>query len=242
MGAELQLRTVPMPVRALVLVAALATLAACGQRNALTDPPRNLGDFALGINVAVADKVQKVPISRDATPEAWEAAMEKAVADRLGRHQGSKLYNIGVVVEAYALAPPGIPIVAAPKSILVVSAVIFDDASQTLLNPDGKGRQFTVFERGSKETFIGSGLTQTAEQQMANLSAQAALAIEDWLYDNRDWFGVKVRRSRAAPPPTVVSAAPLPAVPAPAALPPPAAAGTVAGGAAPPLPLPPPAN
>jgi hypothetical protein len=41
-------------------------LAACG-RNDLEDPPVPLGDFALGLNIAVADNAQKVPISRDAT-------------------------------------------------------------------------------------------------------------------------------------------------------------------------------
>ena len=78
--------------------------------------------------MAVASNVKKVPISREATPEMWEAAMEKAVSDRFGRYEGSKLYNIGISIDAYALAPPGVPLVLKPQSILVVTANIWDDA------------------------------------------------------------------------------------------------------------------
>ena len=61
----------------IALCLGLPLLAAC-QTSDLMEPPVPLGEFALGLNVAVADNVQKVPISRDATPEDWEAAMKKA--------------------------------------------------------------------------------------------------------------------------------------------------------------------
>ncbi len=162
-------------------------LAACAG-NDLAEPPVDLGEFGLGLNVIVADKVQKVPISRDASVEEWEAAMEKAVADRFGRYEGSRLYNIGISVDAYALAPPGIPVVAAPKSVLVVTANIWDDATATKLNPEGK--QFTVFEGLSGDTVVGSGLTKTKAQQMETLSYNAVKRVEGWLVSHPQWFGL----------------------------------------------------
>lgn len=147
-----------------------------------------LGDFALGLNIAVADKVEMVPISRAATPEAWEAAIKKAVDDRFGRYNGSKLYNIGISIDAYALAPPGVPVVLKPKSVLVITANIWDDAAQKKLNPEGK--QFTIFEKMSAETVVGSGLTQSKERQMEILSYNAVKRVEEWLLENPEWFGL----------------------------------------------------
>lgn len=208
-----------LPVsRILALTLGLAVLSAC-QTNDLAEPPAPLGDFVLGLNIAVADNVQKVPISRDATPEMWEAAIKKAVADRFGRYDGSKIYNIGISIDAYALAPPGVPLVLKPKSILVVTANIWDDAAQKKLNPEGK--QFTIFEKGSANTFVGSGLTQSREKQMEILSYNAVKQVEKWLLDNPEWFGLPPKKTAsAAPAPTVVSTpaaspptAPLPATP-----------------------------
>jgi hypothetical protein len=172
------------PVAALLSLVLLAGCAA----NDLSDPPVPLGDFALGLNVAVADNAQMVPISRAATAEEWEAAMETAVADRFGRQDGTRLFNIGINIDGYALAPPGIPVVAAPVSVLVVTANVWEDATQTRLNAEGK--QLTVFEELSGETVIGTGLTRTKEQQMAALSYSAAKAVEQWFLQNPDWFGI----------------------------------------------------
>jgi len=174
-------------VRGFLAMMAVVSLAAC-QTNDLADPSVPLGDFSLGLNVVVADDVQMVPLSRKTTPEAWEAAMKKAVDDRFGRYEGTKLYNIGIAVEAYALAPPGVPLVLKPKSILVVTANVWDDATQTKLNAEGK--QFHIFEKSSPETVVGSGLTQSKAQQMEILSYNAAKRVEQWFLDNPEWFGL----------------------------------------------------
>jgi hypothetical protein len=208
-----------MAFRPLALILVLG-LAACA-RNDLAEPPVPLGDFALGLNIAVADKVQMVPISRPATPQEWEDAMTRAVADRFGRYQGTKLYNIGIAIDGYALAPPGIPVVAAPKSVLVITANIWDDAAQKQLNTEGK--QFTVFEGLSGESVIGTGLTRTKAQQMDALAFNAAKKVEGWFLEHPEWFGMTqeqlaaalaartetIRQKKAAP-------APAPAAPAPA--------------------------
>ncbi|MGV8951912.1 MAG: hypothetical protein ACOH2M_12470 [Cypionkella sp.] len=174
-------------VRLAVLGFAVALLSAC-QTNDLKEPPPPLGDFVLGLNIVVADNVQKVPISRDADPKDWEASVKKAVADRFGRYDGNRIYNIGISIDAYALAPPGIPLVVSPKSVLVVTANIWDDATATKLNPEGK--QLTIFEHASPETLVGSGLTQNKKQQMTTLSYNAAKAVEKWLVSHPEWFNL----------------------------------------------------
>ncbi len=184
-----------MPNRLSALLLALA-LAACGKSD-LADPPVPLGNFALGLNIVVADNVEMVPISRKATPEEWETAVSKAVADRFGRYEGTKLYNIGISVDAFALAPPGIPIVAAPKSVLVVTANIWDDAAQKKLNAEG--RQFTIFESLSGDTVIGTGLTRSRQQQIDALAYNAAKKVEGWLLENPEWIGLPP--AGTAPPP-----------------------------------------
>jgi|APEBP8051073178_1049388.scaffolds.fasta_scaffold00013_2 hypothetical protein len=171
--------------RLAALALGLSLLAACN-RDDLAEPPVDLGDFRLGLNIVVADNMQKVPISRDATVEEWETGLKKAIDDRFGRYDGNRFYNIGIAVDGYALAPPGIPVVAAPKSVIVVTANIWDDASQTRLN--GEPEQFTIFENLDPNSVIGSGLTKTKRQQIDALSFNVAKALERWFVDNPQWF------------------------------------------------------
>jgi len=177
-------------LRSLAPVFLTLSLAACGGGGDLAEPPMPLGGFVLGHNIIVTDNMQKVPISRDASGEEWQKAMQKAVDDRFGqkRYAGDRIYNIGISVDGYALAPPGIPVVAAPKSVLAITANIWDDAAGKKLNPEGE--KFTVFESLSGETVIGTGLTRTKAQQMEALSYNAALKVEAWLMEHPDWFGM----------------------------------------------------
>ncbi|MFE3839568.1 hypothetical protein [Pseudogemmobacter sonorensis] len=183
--------------RALAALALALGLAACA-RNDLDEPPMPLGDFVLGHNIAVAENVQMVPISRPATPEEWEGAIQKAVDARFGYHRypGTRIFNIGISVDAYALAPPGIPVVAAPKSVLVVTANIWDDGAGARLNDEG--HQITVFEGLSGETVIGTGLTRSKAQQMEALSFNAVRKVEEWLLENPEWFGMTKAELQAA--------------------------------------------
>jgi hypothetical protein len=174
-------------LRQMALLSGFAVLAACAG-NDLKEPPVPLGDFALGLNIVVADNVQKVPISRDASVEEWEAVMKDAVANRFGRYEGAKLYNIGISIDGYALAPPGIPVVAAPKSVLVITANVWDDAAEQKLNAEG--HRITVFESLSGETVIGTGLTRNKTEQMEALSYNAVKRVEEWFLENPEWFGL----------------------------------------------------
>ena len=204
-----------MILRNLMAVLMGASLLTACQKNDLAEAPVPLGNFELGLNIVVADNMKKVPISRPATEQEWEASLIKAVDARFGRYSGSKLYNIGIAVDGFALAPPGIPVVAAPKSVLVVSVSIFDDAAGTKLNAEGA--QFTIFESFSGETVIGSGLTRSREKQFEILSYNAAKRIEQWLLENPEWVGLPAKRKiSGADAPTVASVAPPTAVPLPA--------------------------
>lgn len=194
-----------MILRNLTAILLGASLVASCQKNDLAEPPVPLGNFELGLNIVVADNMEKVPISRPATVEEWESAIIKAVDNRFGRYEGQKLYNIGIAVDGFALAPPGIPVVAAPKSVLVITANIFDDAAGTKLNAEGA--QFTIFESFSGETVIGSGLTRSREKQIELLSYNAVKRIEQWILENPEWVGLpKLYKPSSGDAPTVVSA------------------------------------
>lgn len=181
---------------AMVLVTGL--LAGCGGSD-LSKPPTPIGNFRLGYDIVVADNAKPVGPSRKATPDEWEAALKTAIRDNLGRYQGDKLYHVGVGVNAYALAVPGVPIVLSPKSVLVVSVDVWDDTAQRPVNAETK--QFTVFEGMSGSTIVGSGLTKTREEQMKTLSENAASEIEKWIVANKVWFTPEAVAARALLPP-----------------------------------------
>jgi hypothetical protein len=171
----------------LALLVGIGLLAACGAGD-LKKPPVPLGDFVLGLNIAIADTAQVPGISRQATADEWEAAIKQAMDDRFGRYEGNRIYNFGINVEGYVLAPPGVPVVASPRSALIVRVHVFEDATQTQLNPGGE--RLIMVEGVSAESFIGSGWTQTKKQQMAKMAYRAALAVQNYLLENPEWFGL----------------------------------------------------
>ena len=178
---------------ALLILACAALISACAPKDDLAEVPVPIGDFLLGHNIVLADKAQIGPLSRTATAEELQTAVQDAVQTRLGRYQGDLYFHLGINIDAYALAIPGIPVVAKPKSILVASVTVWDDAKGVKINP--KPKQLFVFESTTPETFISSGLTQTREQQLANLSTNLARKIESWLRENEDWFGGEAARN-----------------------------------------------
>lgn len=148
-----------------------------------------LGEFKLAHNIVVVKNVQKVQPSKDIPPQVWDDAVTEAIQARMGRYDGSQLYHLGVQVLGYSVAVPGVPLVLAPKSVVVVEATVWDDAKGGKINAEP--RQFTVFESASPDLFIGSGLTKTKDEQVANLAANVALQIENWLRENEAWFAAR---------------------------------------------------
>lgn len=172
-------------------ILALMMLAACSPSGYtdLDDAPVPLGDFRLGHNIVIAPKVVKGPVSREASKEELTGALKKAIDERFGRYEGAGHYHFGVSVEGYVLAQPGIPVVLSPKSVLVIRLTVWDDAKGAKLNE--KAHQITVLESLSGETVVGSGVTQSAEQQLRNLSVNAAKQIEIYLLKQmkkEGWF------------------------------------------------------
>ncbi|MEN8840435.1 MAG: hypothetical protein ABF288_04890 [Octadecabacter sp.] len=177
-------------MRILVALMGLAVLTACGGiRDDLTETPDAIGAFRLGHNIAVVNEPVQGPFSRTVTDDEWQAAMTTAVADRFGeaRFFGDKYYHVGVAVEAYVLAYPGVPLVYSPKSVLIFSVNFFEDSTQTKLNDEAI--QITVFEPCCTIPLVGSGFTRSGEEQMEGLSFNAARAIERTMRENADWFG-----------------------------------------------------
>ncbi|MFU1477449.1 hypothetical protein ACM25N_06975 [Roseovarius sp. C7] len=185
--------------RLLSAVLLLFALGACTNPNDLHEEPAELGNFLLGHNVVVAPNLTKGPASRDASKEEWIKAVKDAVDQRFERFDGDTYYHLGVSIEGYVLAVPGVPIVASPKSALILNVSVWDDAAGKKLND--KPETITVVETFSGNTFLGSGLTQSKAKQMRNLSRNASKQIQSWLerqYHQEGWFGGTKETPRAA--------------------------------------------
>ena len=176
-------------VRILSALISIVVLSACNGASDLDKPAVPLGDFNLYHNIVVAPKVQKLPISREVSEEVLTTAVKDAIAERFDRYDGQQLYHFGVSVEGYVLAQPGIPVVASPKSVLIINLTVWDDAKGKKLNE--KPQQITVLESFSTKSVLGSGLTQSKEEQMLGLSRNAAKQIQDFLvkkHSEEGWF------------------------------------------------------
>ncbi|WP_298858302.1 hypothetical protein [uncultured Sulfitobacter sp.] len=176
-------------MRSVGMLILVGFLAACNGASDLGKSAVPLGDFNLKHNIVVAPKVQKVPLCRALETEVMTTMLQEAVAERFGRYDGDRLYHFGISIEGYCLAPPGIPVVAAPKSAMVIRITVWDDAKNKKLTP--KAHQITVLESLDQGPLVGSGYTKTAEQQFKNLSQNAVKQIENFLVrENRakGWF------------------------------------------------------
>ena len=191
--------------RALVLLSALA-LAACSNRPDLSQPVDPIGDFRLGHNVVVARDNTIGPMSREATDEELETALRSTIEERLRRYDGDGLYHIGVRVEGYVLAMPGIPLVLAPRSVFLLAFNIWDNETRERLNEEPI--RITAFEGvNTGVPFMPSGLVKSKEQQLENLSVSAAQEIEKLLRENEaTWFAPKPGRTRVEFSPAAVAA------------------------------------
>ncbi len=147
-----------------------------------------LGDFKLGHAIAVAKNAEQGPMSRDATTIELETAIKSEVERVFGVYQGDKFYNIVISVDAYVLAQPGIPLVFSPKSALVVSLNVWDDKKGERITEEHK--QFTILEKiTGGSLLLGSGLTQSREEQLAALVQTAVFEAHKWLRENKHVFG-----------------------------------------------------
>lgn len=178
--------TDPTRRRVLALLPAAAAAAACTTDIAPDVARQPLGDFRLDRVVVVIDEPVVPPYSRSLPPERVKAEVAQALERRFGRFDGAASYSIGVKVHGYVLSGPAVPVLLAPRSQLFLSANVYD-ARPARLNPEP--RNLTVNEDAGGDTVIGSGYTQTADEQIAELAENAAVEIERWLRENPGWFG-----------------------------------------------------
>ena len=175
-------------LRFLTLIIGLALMGACTQTQ-IDEEPESLGEFKMRVNYAFADKAVQGPVSRDASPKEWNDAIQNAVDIRLGRYEGSQEYDIGISLEGYMLAPPGVPVIYNPKSTAIVLVHVYDVKRKKHL---AKGKQFQVLEDTTGgSAFKGSGHERTREEQMSGLALKVADRIEEWLaeeHKDNGWF------------------------------------------------------
>lgn len=177
--------------RALAALVFALLLAACAPKMELSETPDPLGDFKLGYSVVVVDNPKVLPLSRKATDEEWKTVLQKAIDDRFNRFKGSGDYIIAIKLDAYALGQVGVPLIVKPRSVVAISASVWRQArkeGEVSGKINAKPEEIAVWEGVSDKSLIGSGLTQTREQQMDRLAFNAALKIEDWMRKNPDWF------------------------------------------------------
>ncbi len=174
------LRTLPAVIGLLVLVACDA--------NDAGEPPKPMGNFAMGLNIVVPETAQTIALSRKATPEEWKTAMTKAMQDRFGGYSGDKLFDFGISIDGYMLAPPGVPVVASPRSALIITVNVWDDARKELLVAGGK--RLTLVEGVSADSVLGSGWTQSKQAQMNKMAFNAAKAVQDYMLEHPEWLGL----------------------------------------------------
>ena len=168
-------------VKVLLAISLFFGLAACDPTRDLEDAPVDLGDFKLGHNIVVTPNIQALPGSRSATEEEWKTAMMKAIDDRFGRYEGSRVYHFGISVDAYNLAAIDVPGVPTPKSALGINVTLWDNEKGVKLNEEAK----TITVLG---VFSGAGIQPKKQVQLDNLSALAAKSIENWMLEHPEWF------------------------------------------------------
>lgn len=175
-------------LRILTLITGLALMGACTQTQ-VYEEPESLGEFKLRVNYAFADKAVQGPVSRDATPQEWTDAIQNAVDIRLGRYEGAQEYDIGISLEGYMLAPPGVPVIYNPKSTAIVLVNVYDVGKKEFV---AKAKKFQVLEDTTGESVLaGSGHTRTKEEQMSGLALKVADRVEEWLaeeHQDNGWF------------------------------------------------------
>ncbi len=179
-----------LSIRYALMALCLVGLSACAVPDPDVEEKVELGDFRLLGNVAVTTNSRKMGVSRDASSEAWEDVLEAAVQKRFGRYDGETPYILSYSLDGYILATKGGRLALAPRSAMSMTVHIWQTEPQKRL--EDRSKQLLILEQFDGETFIGSGLFRTKEEQMENLAAQFAKALERWLQANADLFGQTV--------------------------------------------------
>jgi len=175
-------------MRILVGLMLTLTLFGCSKLN-LERPSDPFGDFRLGQIAIYGDDITKGPFSRDASADEIKGALYVALQQQLGQYSGAGEYHIVVIVDAYTLGKPGIPLVFSPQTALGFRISVWD--AITMTRYDLTPEKLLFLENANQRTLFGSGLRQTREEQIVSLTQSVAQQIDTWLreqYANKGWF------------------------------------------------------
>jgi len=164
------------------------TLFGCSKLN-LERPSDPFGDFRLGQIAIYGDDITKGPFSRDASADEIKGALYVALQQQLRQYSGAGEYHIVVIVDAYTLGKPGIPLVFSPQTVLGFRISVWD--AITMTRYDLTPEKLLFLENANQRTLFGSGLRQTREEQIVSLTQSVAQQIDTWLreqYANKGWF------------------------------------------------------
>ncbi|MEP2716738.1 hypothetical protein [Pseudophaeobacter sp.] len=175
-------------IRILALLASVVLLAAC-EETKLNEAKEDLGDFNMRVSFVYTDKAKQWPLSRAAEPSEWNEPIERAVAARLGRYNGSGKYDVAITLEGFLLATGGIPVLVNPKSAAVVNVFVYDVTTKTYL---AREHQMEIFEDTTGESvIIGSGYSRTKEEQIDGLALKIVDGLEEYMAEQHaenGWF------------------------------------------------------
>ena len=167
------------------------TLFGCSKLN-LERPNDPFGNFRLGHIAVYGENITKGPFSRDATDDEIKGALYVALQPQLGQYTGDWEYHIVVIIDAYTLGKPGIPLIFSPQTALGFRLSVWD--ARTMTRFDLTPEKLLFLENANSRTLFGSGLRQTREEQIVSLTQSVAQQIDTWLrekYVNDDWFDPK---------------------------------------------------
>ena len=112
-----------------------------------------------------------------------------ALQQQLGQYTGNGEYHVVVIVDAYTLGKPGIPLVFSPQTALGFRLSVWD--AQTMTRFDLTPEKLLFLENANRRTLFGSGLRQTREEQIVSLTQSVAQQIDTWLRQQnatKGWF------------------------------------------------------
>ena len=164
------------------------TLFGCSKLN-LELPSDPFGDFRLGHIAVYGEDITKGPFSREATDDEIKGALYVALQNQLSQYTGAGEYHIVVIVDAYILGKPVIPLVFSPQTALGFRLSVWD--AQTMTRFDLTPEKLFFLENANRRTLFGSGLRQTREEQIVSLTQSVAQQIDTWLREQhatKGWF------------------------------------------------------
>lgn len=177
------------PLLILPLTCAGLLLAACTTELNPRVASSPVGDFRLDRVVVIVEEPTVGALSRRVDNDTLKSTVSQALEERFARFDGETTFAIGAKAQGYVLAQPGIPVVFSPRSMLFLSVnVYYVDPEGQAFRLNDEPNNLTVFEDAGGDTFVGSGYTQSAEEQLEELASNAAIEIEKWMRSNAEWF------------------------------------------------------